>query len=178
MTDAPCVDRPSGVDDAAATLDNRPGSSLRLRLTSPTAYRWPVGEMVTDLLSHRVALAPDLRGSIAIAIHEAVLNAVIHGNLEIESPTERGFEAIEALRERIAARLRDPCLRDRKCEIRLRWTNAHVLAWITDEGPGFTPRQGRNPELPWGRGIQIIRALASRCRWRKGGRRLALAFKL
>ncbi len=178
MTDAPCVVWPDEVDDAAATLDNRPGSSLRLRLTSPVAYRWPVGEMVTNLLSRRLILAPDLRSSIAIALHEAVLNAVIHGNLEIERPTEHGFEATEALRERIAARLHDPRVRDRMCDIRLRWTSAHVLAWITDEGRGFTPRQGRNSDLPCGRGIQIIQALASRCTWRKGGRRLVLAFKL
>lgn len=153
-----------------------PASPLRLSLSSRTAIELPVGDIVGDFLAAALGLADELRMRITCAVHEAVLNAALHGNLALANEgrdhAARGDEFAAA----IAARLADPALAARRCQIRVRWTAATVLVRITDQGAGFAAAGMPDPALPWGRGIPVIKALTTRCRWVRGGRSLMLRF--
>ena len=152
-------------------------SSLRLSLSSRTALELPIGEIIANFLAGALGLADDLRMRIACVLHEAVLNAVLHGNLAIANEW-RDLSAEEAdFPAAIEARLGDPALVARRCEIRVRWNAAAILVRVTDHGAGFRAAVvPDDPVLPWGRGIRVIRALATRCRWARGGRSLLLRF--
>jgi anti-sigma regulatory factor (Ser/Thr protein kinase) len=152
-------------------------SSLRLSLSSRTALELPIGEIIADVLAGALGLADDLRRNIACVVHEAVLNAVLHGNLAMANEGRDPAAGGDDFPAAIAARLADPALVARRCEVRVRWRAAAILVRVTDHGAGF--RAAAVPDhtvLPWGRGIRVIRALATRCRWVRGGRSLLLRF--
>ncbi len=152
-------------------------SSLRLSLSNRTALEMPIGEIIGDFLVSVLGLSHGLRTDVASAVHEAVLNAVLHGNLAMASEGRGHSAGIEDFRRQIEARLADPVLYARRCDIRVRWKDAAILVRISDQGGGFVPDavSGGGPH-PFGRGIRVIRALATRCRWARGGRSVMLRF--
>jgi hypothetical protein len=152
------------------------GSSARLSLPSSAALRWPLGKIVADYLARRLKLPDRRRDDIAMAVHEAVLNAVIHGNLAISNAPGCGFMVRDALSETIAVRLGDPVARDKTCALGLRWNDSCIFIRISDEGAGFTPVIPDDLALPVGRGLRIIAGLAASCKWVRGGRTLLLRF--
>ena len=152
-------------------------SSLHLSLSSRSALELPVGEIIGDFLASKLRLQHRLRTSIVSVVHEAVLNAVLHGNLAMTSEGRGHSAGIEDFHGAIEARLADPALRDRRCEIRVRWNAVAVLVRISDHGMGFVPAAATGGAArPWGRGIRVMQALATRCRWVRGGRSLMLRF--
>jgi anti-sigma regulatory factor (Ser/Thr protein kinase) len=115
-----------------------------------------------------------------IALHEALSNAVVHGNLEISSELkERGDSAFA---EALAARASDPKFADRTVEVAAVYDGTCCRWTLTDQGKGFdvdrvlsrtTPD---DPEclLASGRGILMMRAFLDDVRWEAGGRRVIL----
>jgi anti-sigma regulatory factor (Ser/Thr protein kinase) len=102
-----------------------------------------------------------VRSQVGIAVLEAVANAMIHGNLEIESSLRRespeAFDALVAERRGLApyAQRRVRCVA-RQSQKRVEYT-------ISDEGNGFDPSELPDPDSPQslhdvaGRGIHLIR---------------------
>jgi anti-sigma regulatory factor (Ser/Thr protein kinase) len=97
-----------------------------------------------------------------IAVHEALINAIEHGNLELNSGLRRDEEATY---HRLAAwRCRWPPYRDRRVHVLVRLSCAAAVYVIRDEGPGFDPARLPDPtdpaqlESPSGRGLLLIRA--------------------
>jgi CheY-like chemotaxis protein len=102
------------------------------------------------------------RTRIGVALEEALLNALVHGNLEVGSDLRvRDYAAYEKL---IALRReRDP-YRDRKLTINARLTPTEARFIIRDEGPGFAvaavpdPTLNENLDKPSGRGLLLMRS--------------------
>jgi anti-sigma regulatory factor (Ser/Thr protein kinase) len=153
------------------------GSTLRLSLSSRTALDLPVGEIVDEVLATRICVPHRTRAAIVSVVQEAVLNAVLHGNLAMAHQGLEYSAGVEDCRREVEARLADPMVIAKRCEIRIRWNAAAILVRITDQGAGFVPGAPREEgTLPWGRGIRVITALAARSRWTRGGRTLILRF--
>jgi anti-sigma regulatory factor (Ser/Thr protein kinase) len=75
------------------------------------------------------------------------------------------------------ARLQDPVAAARAVRVTARWNQAKVLLAISDEGNGFTPQISSNSsEAASGRGLALVRALASSVRWNQRHRSLILTF--
>ena len=153
---------------------------IRISIHSQTCLIPPAGALLQDRVKlfckmHRI----DVR-NIGLCLHEAMVNAVIHGNLEIassiknESPDE--FERL--LREREA----NPQYADRRVDIRCQVTTEQLYFEIGDEGKGFEPHelQFSDPALmvPSGRGILIISAFMDRVFWNKTGTRITMIKEL
>lgn len=85
----------------------------------------------------------------ALCVHEAVSNAIVHGNRE------------------------DPSL---LVEVRIEPEGAALRATVSNSGPGFDPAAtlapARDHEQPRGRGMRIIRSLTDEYAWLDGGRKL------
>jgi CheY-like chemotaxis protein len=126
-------------------------------------------DLVSEVVGHVEALMrqmelfdPSERVRIGVGVHEAMVNAMVHGNLEVGSDLKCGeWQAYHALiRERAG---REP-YRSRRVRLMLRADRSPWLeVAVRDEGPGFDPRALPDPTDPanWekacGRGLLLIR---------------------
>ena len=83
---------------------------------------------------------------VAVALTEALVNGIHHGNLELDSRLRREDEAAY---ERMAEfRRRRPPYRDRRLQVRARLSRRQAVYVIRDEGPGFEPAALPDPTDP------------------------------
>lgn len=120
-------------------------------------------------------------GKLLIALHEAISNAVIHGNLELSSDLKEQGDS--AFAEALAQRAADPVLASRKVDIVVEF-DGDVYRWvITDQGRGFDVDRilarclSDDPEvlLSSGRGILMMKSFLDDVRFEMGGRRVILS---
>ena len=116
----------------------------------------------------------------AIALEEALANAVYHGNLELESSLKcDGFE--EFYRE---AELRSGLAPWKHRMLSIVQLAGPLGGWVTiqDEGAGFCQadpskeRHESDAELPSGRGLTMMRAFADEVFFNKSGNQTTLVF--
>ena len=103
------------------------------------------------------------RMQIAMALDEALLNAMIHGNLEVSSELRQSDDGAPYV-NMIAQRKEETPYKDRKVTIKLEATNEQITFTIRDDGPGFDaaalrdPTDPENIERAGGRGLLLINA--------------------
>ena len=115
---------------------------------------------------------------IGVALEEALINAVIHGNLEITSEL-RGVDD-DAFAELVAHRSSSApwCERQVYCLAEISRTKARFV--IRDQGPGFNPDDLPDPTKPEnlekasGRGLLLIRTFMDDVRYNKTGNEITL----
>lgn len=117
-----------------------------------------------------------------IALHEALVNAMYHGNLEVESDLrEREDDAYYAL---IAGRQRTPPYRDRRVGLVCRISRDELRCVIRDEGPGFDPARVPDPtdtgqlDRISGRGLYLIGTFMDRVAHNDKGNEITLVKQL
>jgi anti-sigma regulatory factor (Ser/Thr protein kinase) len=159
------------------------GEQYQLRI--PTQLEWI--EPTVDYLTNRAAqggvVEEKRAGRLMLALHEALTNSVVHGNLEIGSDLkERGDQAfLQAL----AARCADPHYSGRHVDIRVVYDGLCTHWVLTDQGQGFDVAaalqrldgEGGHEDRPSGRGLVMIRAFVDEVRWEQGGRRIILTMR-
>ncbi|MCP4941883.1 MAG: response regulator [Planctomycetaceae bacterium] len=103
------------------------------------------------------------RMQIAMALDEALLNAMIHGNLEVSSELRQSDDGAPYV-NMIAKRKKEAPYSERKVTIKLEASNDQVTFTIRDDGPGFDaaalrdPTDPENIERAGGRGLLLINA--------------------
>ncbi|WP_166824529.1 ATP-binding response regulator [Thalassoroseus pseudoceratinae] len=115
---------------------------------------------------------------IGVALEEALVNAVIHGNLEISSEL-RGVDD-NAFAELVLSRSESApwCQRQVHCMAEISRTRARFV--IRDEGPGFDPSSLPDPTIPEnlekasGRGLLLIRTFMDDVRYNDTGNEITL----
>lgn len=106
----------------------------------------------------------DMTGNIrlGVALEEALLNAIYHGNLEISSELKQ--DATDAFYKTVAERRRLALYRERRVHFQARFDRSAACFIVRDEGPGFDiskipdPLDPANLERASGRGLLLIRA--------------------
>ena len=120
-------------------------------------------------------------GKLLIALHEAISNAIIHGNLELSSDLKEQGDS--AFAEALAQRASDPTLAGRKVDIVIDFDGS-VYRWvITDQGRGFDVEKvlarclSDDPEvmLASGRGILMMKSFLDDVRFEMNGRRVIMS---
>ncbi len=118
---------------------------------------------LTDRLVPMGFAQPSNVDVIAMAYHEALVNAHEHGNLEMDSSLKgellTGHDDYAAILE---TRLKDPAYASRVVDVRTTTTTEQFEVLITDEGPGFDTTQisrisEDNLTKQCGRGLAMIR---------------------
>lgn len=124
---------------------------------------------------------PAERESVALAVHEAVLNAIIHGNLGVPSSLKN--EPASRFEDLLAERQLDPHYGKRTVRIEYRADRTYAEYVIEDEGEGFEFRRLPDPhdtsallEVS-GRGILIIRLTMSEVSWNERGNRIRMVWR-
>lgn len=153
---------------------------LCLTLTTATAFSMvDTARILCDALVQRNILAEEQRASVELALHETIANAILHGNLGIQSDLSSDSSLYEAFCAQLKDLLDSPKAHSRWIAITASWTGLDSLdVVVDDEGIGYEPSQAtdRGDEAPSGRGLAIVNALASEVRVSNGGRRTLLRF--
>ena len=129
----------------------------------------------------RLGLCDEATGlQLAVALREALVNAIYHGNLEVSSSLlEHGAQFDDLIRKR---RAESPYC-DRRVRLLARETREEAIYIITDEGPGFDPSTLPDPmdlenlEKPSGRGILLIRTFMDEVRHNERGNEITLVLR-
>lgn len=115
---------------------------------------------------------------IAVALREALLNALYHGNLEVGSRTrEHGVGAYQALAEE---RAQQAPYRDRRILVQTRLSRDEAVFVVRDDGRGFDPTSLPDPTDPVnlenlsGRGVLLMRTFMDEVIYNKTGNELTL----
>lgn len=124
-----------------------------------------IGPLIENLQASLPSWSDRDRLQIGMAIDEALVNAMHHGNLEVDSNLRDSDENhyYEQIRER---RCKEPfCVR--RVSIQAEFSDQHVCVQISDDGPGFDPSKIEDPTTDdnvqriGGRGLFLIRAFMS-----------------
>lgn len=152
-----------------------------LSLTTGTAYGLQCAVLVCDELTRRGVLTPERRGNVELCLHEAVANAIVHGNLGIPSATKEQPEGYRLFSRLLRERLGDGAVRQRRIDIFARWSADSLSIAVVDQGNGFDAAalpEDTESGAHSGRGFVFMRALARRIRVTDGGRCTLLQFDL
>jgi anti-sigma regulatory factor (Ser/Thr protein kinase) len=154
----------------------------QMQLCLPSRPDWI--EATVDYLRQRAVLCGACQetraGKLMVALHEALSNAIVHGNLELSSDLkEKGDNSFA---QALAQRVSDPRLQDRFVDIVMDYDGSRCRWTITDQGKGFDyqavlrRQETDDPEvlLSSGRGILLMRSFLDDVRYEAGGRRLVL----
>ena len=143
----------------------------------PARFRPLIGLLKYQATKRGICPEADLM-HVAVALDEALANALHHGNLEVESDMrETDMGAYFALIEE--RRTKSPW-RDRRIEVTVRVTREEATYVIRDEGRGFDPTQLPDPTDPSnlekasGRGLLLIRTFMDEVRHNESGNEITM----
>lgn len=168
------------MDPAAPAAVDTAILSDRLHLRIPSRPEWV--EATVEFLHQRAStcgVCPEGQvPTLALALQEALLNAMVHGNLEIEGAMEKSPDALFAeMRAKYAA---DPKLGARPVDVRVDFDGQRCQWTITDQGKGFdAPAMLRLLEAGGDRrrGILIMKTFLDDVRFEDGGRSAVLTLQ-
>ena len=158
---------------------------LSLMVTTKSAYRQPVGKAFVEAMAIRTPMPEDLRERIYTAIQEAMMNAVLHGNLKIGSGARDSLEGLMQTHELIERMLAVPEEARGAIRVDAIWNSKVLHVLIRDSGDGFAKAELPSSEdieaegqIASGRGLSILEAICDRVVLLHGGRTIKLGFNL
>jgi CheY-like chemotaxis protein/anti-sigma regulatory factor (Ser/Thr protein kinase) len=134
-----------------------------------------------ELSAMGLCAAPD-RIRIGVALEEALLNGLIHGNLEVSSDLRSAAD--DSFERQIAERRQLSPFRERRLYVSARLTRSEAVFTVRDEGPGFDlsslpdPTDPANLERPNGRGILLIRTFMDEVTYNEKGNEVRMVKQL
>jgi YesN/AraC family two-component response regulator len=115
---------------------------------------------------------------LGVALHEALSNAIFHGNLEVSSELREQEEA--AYYKLAEERRRQKPWADRRVFVTARLSRVEAVFVVRDEGPGFDPSALPNPTDPSnlekvsGRGLLLIQTFMDRVEHNETGNQITM----
>ena len=139
---------------------------------------------LTDRLVPMGFASPANIDVIAMAIHEALANALEHGNLELDSSLKGDlFTAEDPYTKLREARMADPRYAGRLIEVRLALDTERFELEISDEGPGFDTSRltllppGSDLVSSSGRGLPLIQLVMDEVHFNEKGNQVRLVLR-
>jgi len=115
---------------------------------------------------------------VAVALREAVINAIHHGNLEV--PSELREQDEKLYYEKVEERRQQEPYQDRRVHVLARESHREAVYVVRDEGPGFDPTSLPDPldpanlEKVSGRGLLLIRTFMDEVHHNKRGNEITM----
>jgi len=175
-------------DTVRSILSVRDFDESPLSVRAQASTRWDLGNdlgevtaVVGVLETHlaRVALVDETsRIQVSVALREAIVNAMLHGNLELSSTLK---ESDPDAHDRLAEERRrlSPYL-ERRVRVTLTESPGEITYVVSDDGPGFDlgtipdPTDPANLERTSGRGLFLIRTFMDDVIHSDGGRTITM----
>jgi CheY-like chemotaxis protein len=117
---------------------------------------------------------------LGVALEEAVLNAVYHGNLQLSADQLRASRGDLRTLPHVQERMDEPPYAGRRVYLRMRISPDQAQFIVRDDGPGFDVRRqtkvalSRNAEEPAGRGFILMWALMDKVTFNVSGNQVTL----
>jgi anti-sigma regulatory factor (Ser/Thr protein kinase) len=155
-----------------------PGHSIDLLITARAAYDMQLAPMICHALMARGAIRSENTSNIALALHEAIANAIVHGCFEVEGFPRNSLEGFAAYSQSLQARRANPEFAHRVVEIVADWSGDLLQIQISDNGPGYAVPDGEQAPVAdrLNRGLALIRAVTDKFAVDQGGCRATLWF--
>lgn len=160
-------------------LESLTESEMRLVLSNDVQRLQPLIGYFQDLMGQLKLMDKTGLIRVATALHEALVNAIEHGNLELPSDLRRVDDRREYVAQLERRRLQTP-FRDRRVHVTARISNSEAAFTIRDEGPGFDPASLPDPTDPAnlenesGRGVFLIRTFMDEVRFNPTGNEITM----
>ena len=156
-------------------------NSLSFLLTGPSVYRYDVSYIFTSALQSRRKFSDARRKAIHLAVHEALVNGLFHGNLQLSSSMRQDVVGFISYIDLIGRRLNTPKYAKRAVSICSVWNKSRLEIKIKDEGMGYSlaqilKRSATDVSSKSGRGLQIIAHAVDSCTIDNYGKEITLSF--
>ena len=174
---------PESIEDFLAhESENQLDYEIGFLLTCPVIFACDVAQIFTEALNNRLNFSSVRYGKIHLALHEALVNGLIHGNLQLGSELRQSARDFVEYSRLLNERLNDPVYAQKSVSIWATWNDKKLEIKIRDEGAGYAvaPVMNRKPELKakTGRGLRLIAGTADSCTIDDYGREITLSFML
>lgn len=153
---------------------------LHVSLSTATCFSLDLAPLLCTAMVARGWLPAGRRSDVEICVHEAVSNAIVHGNLDIHQGPSAEVGAFDGFFRSIHARLADRDHASRRVTVEAVAGPEMLCITIRDEGrghAGLVPTAVERLEAKSGRGIRIMGELADRVTFTEGGRAANLYFR-
>jgi anti-sigma regulatory factor (Ser/Thr protein kinase) len=155
---------------------------LSLTMTTRSVYRHPVSKVFTEAMEARLHFPPDLHQRFQTALQEALMNAMFHGNLGLNSRLRDGLDGLAASHAAIESMLGRPAIARRAIRVDAVWNATMLSIMVRDSGEGFARSEPKPAERPrgekhHGRGLFILEAFCDRVALLHGGTTIKLVFR-
>ncbi len=160
---------------------------VRLRVPSKLECIEPTLDYLKSRMEGVRACSPGQSHRMMVCLHEALTNAIVHGNLGISSALKDSGTSMFV--RAIAERSSDPTLSNKMVDIEASF-DGKIWQWrIQDEGEGFNVKSQMeklkermnedDPEraLCHGRGMLMMKSLMDSCEFDQGGKRCTLRLR-
>jgi CheY-like chemotaxis protein/anti-sigma regulatory factor (Ser/Thr protein kinase) len=147
-------------------------------LANDTTLIAPLVSFIEDALTRLKLCEPSGLILLGVAMHEALTNAILHGNLELESTLKEQDE--KAFYRLAQERRREPPYSDRRVTVELRLSRPEAVFVVRDEGHGFDPATLPDPTDPanlgrvHGRGLLLIHTFMDRVQHNDKGNEITM----
>ncbi len=164
--------------EQAEVLRYRQACESRFELENDPALIAPLVALLQHDLQRAGFANEQVRSRVATALHEALSNAMIHGNLEVSSELRKNGS--EPFRRRIEQRRNAEPWASRRLRCRVEQTPDRVRYLVRDEGPGFDRSSCPDPTAPesllktQGRGLFLIFAFMDEVEHNEAGNEVRL----
>ena len=158
--------------------------ALGVLLTCPVIYACDIARLFTDVLQRRLGFSTTLAEGIHLALHESIVNGLIHGNLQLSSNLRQSARDFIEYARVLNERLNDPTYAQKSMSLWATWTTERLEIKIRDEGAGYTSVANIHnltqpaPQAKSGRGLRLIAGISDSCTIDDFGREVTLSFLL
>jgi anti-sigma regulatory factor (Ser/Thr protein kinase) len=160
------------------TRDALGQGKLCFSFSAATVYSIDSAALICDALTARGVLSPVRRSDVELSLHETISNAVVHGNLGLESNRKGDALHFAEFAQELQTRMRLPVAKLR-VDISISWDSEFLDITVADKGKGYDESKlpaDIDPFAPAGRGLSIIRSLTLAMNVTHGGRVTTLRF--
>lgn len=163
-------------DQLAGIVRRASGYDFFYSFGAASSSSLPLAGCIARFIGERVGSFGEERlQDIELALHEAVSNALVHGNLGVGSISGLSIDALDDYSHAMQSSLADPLRARRRVEVRGKISADAVSIDVLDEGPGYAAGVAKDPSA-CGRGLELIAALTRDLQILDGGRRLSMRF--
>ncbi len=150
-------------------------ASFYASFTTITANRLNLAGQILVAIAAQRPLSEVCRDNIELALHEALCNALLHGNLQMDGIGDLSVDALERFSRNLMHRIADHDLANRRIDIICEIDTVSVTIDVSDQGGGYIPKPITEPKAS-GRGFELIAASCLSYQVLDGGRRVSMRF--
>jgi CheY-like chemotaxis protein len=154
------------------------GSEYHFSLENDSALIPALVSYLQESAAHMGLFDDTDRLRVAVALEEALVNAMFHGNLEVSSELRAGDE--RDYRDLIERRRKERPFCERRIYLQARMSDSEAQFIVRDEGPGFDvtqlpdPTDPANLERASGRGVLLMRTFMNEVNYNGRGNEVTM----